>query len=153
MGAGMDGRDPHGRFKRGWKGGPGRPPRATERTYLATLAAVVTPGKWRAIVKQAAAQARRGDHQARAWLAKYLLGDAPPKLSRLTADDAPPDEDEAEDKGETADAATEDGVDAEAAADAVLRGIWQKADAETMAACREAGLVPADPADPNDDEE
>jgi hypothetical protein len=69
------GHDAAGRFTVGNAGGPGRPPRATERVYLAALADCVTPADWRLIVERAKSDALAGDAVARAWLTKHLLGD------------------------------------------------------------------------------
>jgi hypothetical protein len=78
------GRSSNGRFALGNKGGPGRPPRATERHYLAVLADVVPLETWRAICLRAVADAKKGDAKARDWIAKYLLG-APGDLWSLAA--------------------------------------------------------------------
>lgn len=87
-----DGRDSKGKFTHGNGGGPGRPKRVTEATYLRALAEAVTQDDWRAIVARAVADAKDGDHQARTWLANYLLGkpatDAP--ALRKVADNEEP---------------------------------------------------------------
>jgi len=70
-------RDENGRFAPGWKGGPGRPPRAVEADYLQAISDVCTPAAWRSIVERAVNDAKSGNWQARAWLAKYLVGEAP----------------------------------------------------------------------------
>jgi hypothetical protein len=62
-------RDPDGRFQKGGKGGPGRPRRAIERDYLATLSEAVPLSVWQEIVAKAVESAREGDHAARVWLA------------------------------------------------------------------------------------
>ena len=80
----MNGRDTHGRFAPGYAGGPGRPPLAKEHAYLKTLASVCTVDDWRAICLRAVEDAKIGDHRARNWLAKYLIGD------RQLADLPPP---------------------------------------------------------------
>src|SRR5271157_3551276 len=67
-------RDPDGRFQKGGKGGPGRPRRAIERDYLATLSEAVPLSVWQEIVAKAVESAREGDHAARVWLANYLVG-------------------------------------------------------------------------------
>jgi hypothetical protein len=67
-------RDDKGRFKKGYKGGPGRPKREVEEYYLAIMLDEITPDDWRAITKKAVEQAKRGDQQARKWLSDYLLG-------------------------------------------------------------------------------
>jgi hypothetical protein len=68
-----DARDPHtGRFLPGNTGSPGRPRRAVESDYLATLSEAVPTDTWRAIVDKAVEQAQAGDATARAWLGSYL---------------------------------------------------------------------------------
>lgn len=67
-------RDAQGRFAKGNRGGPGRPPRKTEERYLRAMTRAVLLKDWRAIVKRAVAQARTGDKDARRWLSDYLLG-------------------------------------------------------------------------------
>jgi hypothetical protein len=73
-------RDANGRFvkgnsvAKGNKGGPGRPKRKREERYYEILVSAVTFEDWRAIVKKAADQARRGDATARKWLADYIVG-------------------------------------------------------------------------------
>jgi hypothetical protein len=66
----------NGRFAPGWRGGPGRPRRATERDYLAALGEAVTIDRWRKIVERAASNAENGDAKARDWLGSYLVGRA-----------------------------------------------------------------------------
>jgi hypothetical protein len=73
-------RDDQGRFTAGNPGGPGRPRRAIEREYLATLGEAVTLDDWRDVVARAVADAKQGDKAACAWLAKYLLGTSPRTL-------------------------------------------------------------------------
>ncbi len=73
-----NGRDYHGRFAPGHPGGPGRPPSAKEREYLETLGSVCTIDDWRAICRRAVKDARAGDHRARNWLSKYLVGNPRP---------------------------------------------------------------------------
>jgi hypothetical protein len=75
-------------FKPGNRGGPGRPRRAVEREYLVALNERVTLDAWRAIVDRAVKDAMEGDHDARLWLAKYLIGERPPSLAELLADEA-----------------------------------------------------------------
>ena len=74
---GKAGRDASGKFTRGNKGGPGRPPRAVEESYVKQLAARVTPERWTAIVDKAIQQAEAGDAKARAWLSTCLVGNQP----------------------------------------------------------------------------
>lgn len=80
-----DDRDERGRFVAGNAGGPGRPRRAIEREYLAIISEAVTLEDWRAIVAHAVEVAKQGDEKARAWLAKYVLGDTPITLTELAA--------------------------------------------------------------------
>lgn len=77
-----------GRFARGNPGGPGRPRRLIEADYLKALSDAVTPEDWRAIVRAAVDAAKSGDARARDWLCRYLLGEKPPTLLDLAADDA-----------------------------------------------------------------
>jgi len=80
-------RNGNGTFALGNPGGPGRPPRPTERSYLVALAAAVPLEVWGQIVDRAVADALAGDAKAREWLAKYLLGSDPMKLLDLAADE------------------------------------------------------------------
>lgn len=80
-----DARDERGRFVAGNAGGPGRPRRAIEREYLAVISEAVTLDDWRAIVAHAVDVAKQGDDKARAWLAKYVIGDNPITLTELLA--------------------------------------------------------------------
>jgi hypothetical protein len=87
---GTDGRAPNGRFAPGNAGGPGRPPRQTEREYLRAMLAGCTPEDWREIVDQAVEDAKGGDAKAREWLARYLVGMpylTTPMPSELAAED------------------------------------------------------------------
>lgn len=76
----------NGRFAVGWRGGPGRPRRQTELKYLQALADEVPIEAWRAIVRRAVEDATAGDHQARAFLAKYLCPDEPLELAKVVAE-------------------------------------------------------------------
>jgi hypothetical protein len=69
----------NGRFAPGWRGGPGRPRRATEAQYLARLSEAVPLETWDRIVQKAVEDALAGDRHARAFLANYLIGR--PKLA------------------------------------------------------------------------
>src|SRR5262245_16249980 len=69
----MIGRDENGRFAPGNEGGPGRPRRDRERTYLTALADVVPLDRWRLICERAATDAEAGDARARNWLGDFLL--------------------------------------------------------------------------------
>jgi hypothetical protein len=78
-------RDGNGRFTAGCPGGPGRPRRATELDYLIAVTEVVPPERLRRIAERAAADAEKGDAQARRWLSEYLLGRQPESLTTLAA--------------------------------------------------------------------
>ena len=80
-------RDPDGRFQKGGKGGPGRPRRAIESDYLAKLSEAVPLALWQEIVAKAVDNAREGDHAARAWLARYLVGPPTGNGSAIVADE------------------------------------------------------------------
>ena len=69
-----NGRDHAGRFSVGHPGGPGRPRRSVEATYLKALTDACPPETWAEIVQKAVDQAREGDAAARAWLGKHLCG-------------------------------------------------------------------------------
>jgi hypothetical protein len=69
------GRDNSGKFAAGNTGGPGRPPRATERDYLVALSESCSTDDWQEIVTRAVDDAKGGDAKARAWLAGYLVGE------------------------------------------------------------------------------
>ena len=82
-------RDDRGRLLRGHSlAGPGRPPAATERSYLAGVRDAVTMADWRRIVEVAVRQAMEGDPVARLWITNTLLGRNPPALSRLADEPA-----------------------------------------------------------------
>lgn len=80
-------RDAGGRFVTGNAGGPGRPRRAVELTYLRALSDELTLEAWREIVRRAVEDAKAGDAQARAWVARYALGPAPAALMDLAIRD------------------------------------------------------------------
>lgn len=67
-------RNEKGQFLAGNSGGPGRPKRQTEASYLEVLLAACPPEKWQEIVERAVDDATGGDDKARAWLASYLIG-------------------------------------------------------------------------------
>jgi len=81
-------RTSNGRFAFGNPGGPGRPRRAVERQYLATLSETVSLDDWRDIVRVAMTFAKQGDAKARDWLTRYLIGENPINLAALAADEA-----------------------------------------------------------------
>ena len=80
-----NGRNANGTFARGNGGGPGRPRRAAEESYVHRLAARVTPEHWNRIVDKAIEQAEAGDRHARAWLSECLVGNQPLELYGLWA--------------------------------------------------------------------
>src|SRR5262245_10415715 len=67
--------------------GPTRPRGTVEREYLAALADVVPLETWREICQATVERAKAGDPKARDWLARYLIGEKPPKLLDLAADE------------------------------------------------------------------
>ncbi len=67
-------KDARGRFVKGGPGGPGRPRRSVEESYLQTLYQVVKREDWREIIQKAVEQAKKGDDRARRWLSEYLVG-------------------------------------------------------------------------------
>ena len=77
-------RDEYGRFVRGNKAGKGRP----SKVYVETFARVVSPEIWEGIIRRAAGDALRGEHDARAWLADRLIGKVPNILELHAADAA-----------------------------------------------------------------
>jgi hypothetical protein len=82
----MSDRNSNGRFAPGNPGNrhaKGRPKRAVERRYLQITVGTVSPEDWRDIVTRAVQDAKAGDHQARSWLSKHLLGDEPLALLEL----------------------------------------------------------------------
>jgi hypothetical protein len=72
-----------GTFKPGNPGGPGRLPRSVERSYLNVTLGAVPLAAWRRIVVKARKQAEDGDHRAREWLGKLLIGDDPIEVQAL----------------------------------------------------------------------
>jgi hypothetical protein len=65
------------RFQMGNPGGPGRPRKLVERTFLEIAANQCTDEDWEAIVDRAVEDAKAGHARARNWLTKILLGDDP----------------------------------------------------------------------------
>ena len=82
-------RDEKGRFLPGQQmpAGPGRPSRQTEQDYLAVTIAEVSLDDWRAVVRQALKDAKKGNGYARQWLSEYLIG-KPPQILDIRAADA-----------------------------------------------------------------
>jgi hypothetical protein len=64
-----------GRFAIGNPGGPGRMKRTTEGAYLGTMMEVVSLETWKNIVTSAVEAAQAGDHKAREWIGRYLVGE------------------------------------------------------------------------------
>ncbi len=80
-------RDENGRFLPGGAPkSPGRPRRAVEEKYHQILVGKVSEADWRAIVEKAVKQAKRGDRDARNFLANYLLGKPHESLDVTSAD-------------------------------------------------------------------
>lgn len=68
-------RNEKGQFVKGQTGNPnGRPPKKREDRYLEITTTTCTFEEWKAVVKRAVADAKRGDAQARKWLSDYLVG-------------------------------------------------------------------------------
>ena len=77
------GRTSKGQFKKGVSGNPsGRPKREREERFLEITLSAVTFTDWKAIIKRAVGQAKRGNQQARKFLADYLIG---PPVQRVDA--------------------------------------------------------------------
>jgi hypothetical protein len=67
-------RDENGKFAKGNPGGPGRPKKEREERFTEITLSAVTFKDWEEIIKKAVTQAKRGDAQARKFLADYLIG-------------------------------------------------------------------------------
>ena len=83
-------RTERGTFAQGNPGGPGRPPKTTELTYIRILSEACTPDRFRQVVEAAVEAAISGDNKAREWLSNYLCGSPDGKallLSKLTAEE------------------------------------------------------------------
>jgi len=65
-----------GQFVKGNKAGRGRPRREIEEDYLKAISEEISKADWRAIIRKAAAQAKKGCPKARVWLSDYLVGKA-----------------------------------------------------------------------------
>ena len=90
-----EGRDSNGKFAPGNRGGPGRPRRVVEASYLRELRDRVPVAEWGEIIDKARADALAGDAVARAFLAKYLMGEAPSLRTLAAMEDAAGSVDEA----------------------------------------------------------
>lgn len=71
-----EGRDSHGRFIKGWKGGPGNPHAKRVGQIRSVLLDAVSDDDVKAIVKALVDQAREGDVRAAAELFNRLIGRA-----------------------------------------------------------------------------
>jgi hypothetical protein len=107
-----------GRFANGNAGGPGRPRRAIERDYLVALADIVPPETWKQVCQRALDDALQGDGVARAWLARYLIGEDSPRLIRIAAD---------EERGRTSEAEIAERAKKDANHEAVIAAYGPKA--------------------------
>jgi len=83
-------RDETGRFVKGTSGNPnGRKPKDREVRYYEITMSACTYDEWKDIIKTAVKQAKRGDAQARKFLADYLIG-PPPQKHEVTGKDGDP---------------------------------------------------------------
>ena len=81
-------RDEKGRFIKGSVPNPnGRPSKAREERFYEITLSTVTLTDWKEIIEKAATQAKRGDSQARKFLADYLIG-PPVQKSEITGADS-----------------------------------------------------------------
>lgn len=78
-------RTDRGRFAPGNPGGPGRPRRQTEAAYLRVMMTACPLDAWEEVVRSAVDAAKAGDHQARQWLTRYLVGEAEATAPRPTS--------------------------------------------------------------------
>ena len=67
-------RDEHGRFRKGYKGGPGRPRREVEEEYREAFLRVVSITDVEEVIVRALRDAKKGDNVARKFLFDYLIG-------------------------------------------------------------------------------
>jgi hypothetical protein len=72
--AAKNGRNANGTYAPGNQGGPGRPKRGPERSYLDATAEIVTVDEWKEVVRKALTDAKLGNARARQWLTDVLLG-------------------------------------------------------------------------------
>src|SRR5436305_374880 len=84
-----NGRDDKGRFVSGNPGGPGRPRRQVEQEYHDVMINAVSPEDWHSIIQTAVVQALDGSHEARRFLADYILG-KPLQRTELTGAEGGP---------------------------------------------------------------
>jgi hypothetical protein len=71
-------------FQVGNKGGPGRPKRSEEESYLSAITRACPPEKVEAILARQVEKAVGGDYKAAVLVFKVLLGDDPVLTRRLT---------------------------------------------------------------------
>ena len=78
----MADRDENGKFTTGNKAARngGRPKKKREERFMQITQSACTLADWRKIVQKAVEQAKRGNPQARKWLADYLLGPPPQRI-------------------------------------------------------------------------
>jgi len=83
-------RDTNGRFVKGHSGNPnGRANKSREERYYQITQETVTLQDWQDIVSTAKQQAKRGDAQARKFLAEYLMGQPTQTVQHTGADKGP----------------------------------------------------------------
>lgn len=82
----MTERDARGRFVNGNSGGPGRPQKDRETRYYEIMMSTCSYADWEVIIRKAVTQAKRGDKDARKWLADRLMG-TPVQRQELTGAD------------------------------------------------------------------
>jgi len=75
-------RQKNGRFAEGNCGGPGRPPRKTERDYLLVFESTVTPERWQKVLAKILENAESAE-----FLAKYMLGNKQGLSEALTPEE------------------------------------------------------------------
>jgi hypothetical protein len=80
-------RQKNGRFAEGNCGGPGRPPRKTERDYLLVFESTVTPERWQKVLAKILENAESGNLRAAEFLAKYMLGNKQGLSEALTPEE------------------------------------------------------------------
>lgn len=82
-------RDENGRFRKGYKGGPGRPRREVEEEYKEAFLRVVSVRDVEEIITRAMRDAKKGDNVARKFLFDYLVG-PPIERKEITGADGEP---------------------------------------------------------------
>jgi hypothetical protein len=79
-------REKNGHFAKGNGGGPGRPKKEREEEYLKILWSILTPARWKVVVKKLLLDAEGGDDKARKLLFDHALGLPIQKLEHTGAD-------------------------------------------------------------------